>query len=165
MSASLSSLAAVGLALLVASCGVSAKPRSAEKPPFAWTLAQEAPARLVYGIPDTDIAGLAFSCQPGSGVVSFVYVGDENPAAARAYGERWRSTVTLASGRASRSYDANSRSGDLGPEHEGQTSVADPVLQAFARSGAITLNRVDQNAWDDQDRAAIGRFFRLCQPA
>lgn len=164
MSVSLTSLASVGLALLVASCGVSAEPHSAEKPPFTWTVAEGAPAKLVFGIPNTEIAGLAFTCQPGSGTVSISYVGDEDVAAAHTSGQRWTSSLTLASGRATRSYDARSHFGQEGPEHLAETTSADPVLQAFSRSGKISLNRIDQNAWDERERAAVERFFRICQP-
>lgn len=162
MSISLSSLAAVGLALLVASCGVSAKPRSAEAPPLNWNLHEGEVARLSFELSDTDIVGLSFRCRPGSGRVAMGYVGDENLAAGHGPGQRWRSDLTLASGRAVRTYKARSYFGEGGPEHTAETSSGDPVLQAFARSGSVSLNRVDQNAWSDAERSAIARFFDLC---
>ncbi len=106
-----------------------------------WSFGQDDErAYLVYAIPDSDDAGPALHCRPGSGTVGLFHWVEHReseevgapPTAAR---------LSLSSGTVARTYPATATGEELygGSQVEARIGADDPVLAEFARTGRIAF--------------------------
>jgi len=114
-------------------------------------------AKLAYGQPNSDLAGLILSCDRGAGTV---LVSGDVPAD--------RPVMVLASGerRLKLEGDATPDPFTGGLYLEAKASAGDPALQRFARTGDLNLvrplNDLEMRA-AAPERGDIRRFFAHCE--
>lgn len=165
-----------GLWLLLAASAVVLGACSTTAPPMSMTAQKAAPApdgmkwnafatpekeqRLAYGLPDSDVVGIIFSCARKTPAIGF----HTN----LAHGKAGPGTVRLQSGKAQGRYAVKLSSSEMtgGWEAVGQIPLGDVVLAAFEKTGLI--NQVEDRAYPQDartaaERAAIKRFFGFCR--
>lgn len=158
-------LLAVG-AVVLGACSTTAPPL-AMKPAAApdgmkWNAftTPENEKRLAYGLPDSDVVGVIFSCRGKASAVGFhttVSKGKPGPG-----------TVRFLSGKAQGRYAARLTPSEIadGLDAVGQIPLADAVLAAFEKTGLISQvedKAYPQDARTAAERADIKRFFGFCR--
>lgn len=116
--------------------------------------------RLAYGLPDSDVVGVIFSCRRKTSAVGFhttVLKGKPGPG-----------TVRFRSGKAQGRYAAQLTASEIadGLDAAGQIPLADAVLAAFEKTGLISQvedKAYPQDARTAAERADIKRFFGFCR--
>lgn len=116
--------------------------------------------RLAYGLPDSDVVGLSFSCRRKVTAVGLVTT--------LAPGKPGSGTVRLRSGKAKGAYAVRLTPSEIadGLDAVGQIPLADAVLAAFEKSGLISQvedKAYPQDARTPAERADIKRFFGFCR--
>lgn len=116
--------------------------------------------RLAYGLPDSDVVGLSFSCRRKTTAAGFVTT--------LAHGKPGTGTVRLQSGKAKGAYAARLTPSEIadGLDAVGQIPLADAVLAAFEKTGLISQvedKAYPQDARTPAERADIKRFFGFCR--
>lgn len=116
--------------------------------------------RLAYGLPDSDVVGIIFSCRRKTPVVGF--------ATSLAKGKPGAGTVRFRSGKAEGHYAARLTTSELvdGLDAVGDIPLADAVLAAFEKTGLISQvedKTYPQDARTTAERADIKRFFGFCR--
>ncbi|PTS83894.1 MULTISPECIES: hypothetical protein [unclassified Caulobacter] len=119
----------------------------------------EWPAKLIYGLEETDIVSLGFTCVPRSGVATvMVFVGDDE--------RTWPDRLRLQSGSESQTLNLVPPAESDVPVVEASINAASPVATAFASTGRLTSvlydvhRRVD--ARGDSQRRDVEAFWRVC---
>lgn len=150
-------LAVAGLSML-GGCATRVGPAS---PPMSWAYiapSNEEPARLAYGVDDSDEIGIVFICDRAKDRVEFMIPAVEGPDVP---------AMELRSGGASRRFEA------LVPEEldfddfvHFRADRRDPVLAAFSATGKIALNPyggfVSHDARTSAEQAAVAIFAKVC---
>jgi hypothetical protein len=143
--------------LLVAALSACALP--VERPGrwgMAWGRSDTAEegAKLVLGREGTDDVRLMMTCQPHSGLILFTAVGGDQPPA----------VIELHSGKLSNHYaGAGYADEGIGASTVVKIAADDPVLQAFADTGQLTII-FDQRRIVTPNGFAPGHdFLRICQ--
>ena len=165
-----------GLWLLLAASAVVLGACSTTAPPMSMTAQKAAPTpdgmkwnyfatpenekRLAYGLPDSDVVGIIFSCRGKAPAVGF----HTN----LAKGKPGAGTVRFQSGKAQGRYAARLTLSEIGDGWEaiGQIPLGDAVLAAFEKSGLISQvedKAYPQDARTAAERADIKRFFGFCR--
>ena len=116
--------------------------------------------RLAYGLPDSDVVGIIFSCRRKAPAVGFV--------TNLADGKPGTGTVRFRSGKAQGRYTARLTPSEIadGLDAVGEIPLADAVLAAFEKSGLISQvedKPYPQDARTPAERADIKRFFGFCR--
>jgi hypothetical protein len=116
--------------------------------------------RLAYGLPDSDVVGIIFSCQRKTSAVGFH--------TELAKGKPGTGVVRFQSGKAQGRYAARLTSSELsgGLDAVGEIPLADAVLAAFEKTGLISQvedRAYPQDARTATERADIKRFFGFCR--
>ena len=165
-----------GLWLLSAASAAVLGACSTTAPPMSMTSQKAAPApdgmkwnafatpekeqRLAYGLPDSDVVGIIFSCRRKTPAVGF----HTN----LAKGKPGAGTVRFQSGKAQGRYAARLTPSEIadGLDAVGEIPLADAVLVAFEKSGLIS--QVEDKAYPQDARTAaertdIKRFFGFCR--
>jgi hypothetical protein len=144
-------LAALSLGALLAACATTPPPKPLTQGRGAWSFApanRSEPAKLAYGIPNSDDVGLMLLCAPPR-----VKIWLSQPAAAPP------KRIALRSGKAHGVYA-------LSPEGEALLQAfmpaADPVLDAFAASGELIADQTRLDARAPGERAAVRAFRGAC---
>jgi hypothetical protein len=116
--------------------------------------------RLAYGLPDSDVVGIIFSCRRKATAVDFHtnLVG----------GKPGAGTVRFRSGKAQGRYAARLTPSEMsdGLDAIGQIPLADAVLAAFEKTGLISQvedKAYPQDARTPAERTDIKRFFSFCR--
>ena len=148
--------------LLALAAAVLALPAAAQTPPpvapdeqsnVVWGL-QTVQGRLDldYAAPDTDNIEITLDCKPGSGRVSIWAPLERDQ------------TMRLRAGGLDHTYPSTFRTNEeTGGERTAATRVDDPLMKAFAISGAMILPFGDEaKARTAAEKAAIAGFFRAC---
>ncbi len=165
-----------GLWLLAAASALALGACSTTAPPMSMTSQKAAPApdgmkwnafttpekeqRLAYGLPDSDVVGIIFSCRRKAPAVGF----HTN----LAKGKPGTGTVRFQSGKVQGRYAAQLTQSEIsdGLDAVGQIPLADAVLAAFEKSGLISQvedRAYPQDARTAAERADIKRFFGFCR--
>jgi hypothetical protein len=116
--------------------------------------------RLAYGLPDSDVVGIIFSCRRKTNAVGFhTNLADGKPGAG---------VVRFRSGKAQGRYAASLTPSEIadGLDAIGAIPLADPVLAAFEKTGLISQvedKAYPQDARTPAERADIKRFFGFCR--
>jgi hypothetical protein len=116
--------------------------------------------RLAYGLPDSDVVGIIFSCRRKAPAVGF------HTNLAR--GKPGSGTVRFQSGKAQGRYAARLTASEItdGLDAVGEIPLADAVLTAFEKTGLIRQvedKAYPQDARTAAERADIKRFFGFCR--
>jgi hypothetical protein len=119
----------------------------------------EWPAKLIYGLDETDIVSLGFTCVPRSGVATvMIFVGDDE--------RTWPDRLRLQSGSASQVLNLAPPEESEVPVVEASINVAGPVATAFASTGRLTSELFDVHrrvdARGESQRRDVEAFWRLC---
>lgn len=116
--------------------------------------------RLAYGLPDSDVVGIIFSCARKTSAVGLHTT--------LVNGKPGAGTVRLRSGKAQGRYAAQLTPSEIadGLDAVGHIPLADAVLAAFEKTGLIS--QVDDKAYPQDartaaERADIKRFFGFCR--
>ena len=116
--------------------------------------------RLAYGLPDSDVVGIIFSCHRKTPTVAFTTT--------LIHGKPGSGLVSLRSGKAQGRYAAKTTPSEIadGLDAVGAIPLADAVLVAFEQTGLIS--QVDDKAYPQDartpaERADIKRFFGFCR--
>ena len=156
-------------ALVLGACSTTAPPMSMTSQKVApapdgmkWNYgkASEGRMQLAYGVPESDIVGLMFSCRPKAravGLVTDLNKGKAGPGAVR-----------LSSGKVQGRYAVQLTRSEMtdGWDAVGEIPLADAVLTAFEKSGLISQvedKAYPQDARTATERADIKRFFGFCR--
>jgi len=153
-------------AAMLGACSTTAPPMAtgpAPAPPgMKWNgfATPENERRLAYGLPDSDVVGLIFSCRRKASAVGF----HTN----LAKGKPGAGTVRLRSGKAEGRYAAKLTPSEIsdGLDAVGEIPLAHPVLAAFEKTGLISQvedRAYPQDARTATERADIKRFFGFCR--
>lgn len=116
--------------------------------------------RLAYGLPDSDVVGITFSCRRKTSAVGF--------ATTVSQGKPGPGAVRLRSGKAQGRYAARLTPSEIvdGLDAVGEIPLADAVLAAFEKTGLISQvedRAYPQDARTAGERADIKRFFGFCR--
>ena len=116
--------------------------------------------RLAYGLPDSDVVGIIFSCRRKTPIVGFSTNLD--------HGKPGSGEVRLKSGKAQGRYAVKTTPSETadGLDAVGTIPLADAVLAAFEKTGLISQvegKTHPQNARTPAERADIQRFFGFCR--
>jgi hypothetical protein len=120
----------------------------------------DAEKRLAYGLPDSDVVGIIFSCRRKTPAVGFhTNLVDGKPGSG---------TVRFRSDKVRGRYAARLTRSEIadGLEAIGEIPLADPVLAAFEKTGLISQvedKAYPQDARTPAERADIKRFFGFCR--
>jgi hypothetical protein len=165
-----------GLWLLLAASAAVLGACSTTAPPMSATDRKAAPAadgmkwnafatpenerRLAYGLPDSDVVGIIFSCRRKTPAVGF----HTN----LAKGKTGAGMVRFQSGKAQGRYTARLTPSEIadGFDAVGEIPLADAVLAAFEKTGLISQvedSAYPQDARTAAERADIKRFFGFCR--
>jgi hypothetical protein len=165
-----------GLWLLLAASTAVLGACSTTAPPMSMTAQKAAPApdgmkwnyfgtpenekRLAYGLPDSDVVGIIFSCRRKTPSVGF----HTN----LAKGKPGTGAVRFQSGKAQGRYAARLTSSEIayGLDAAGEIPLVDAVLAAFEKTGLISQvedKAYPQDARTAAERADIKRFFGFCR--
>jgi hypothetical protein len=120
----------------------------------------DAEQRLAYGLPDSDVVGIIFSCRRKATRVGFL--------TNLAEGKPGSGSVRFRSGKVQGRYAAKLIPSEIadGLDATGQIPLADPVLAAFEKTGLISQvedRAYPQDARTPAERADIKRFFGFCR--
>ncbi|USQ97645.1 hypothetical protein [Caulobacter sp. RL271] len=147
-------------ALLLAACAVPARHDAGPRETWGFAAASEAwPAKLIYGLDNTDVVSLGFTCHAGSGRAQIVvFVSEEE--------ETWPERLELHSGKARQTFDLIPPvQADL-PVLNADIDPASPLAAAFAQTGQLesTMGGVRRSlgAADNGERRAVSDFWRSC---
>ena len=165
-----------GLWLLLAASAMVLGACSTTAPPTALTSRAPAPApggmkwnyfgtpeadkRLAYGLPDSDVVGIIFSCRRKTPTVGFTTT--------LIHGKPGSGAVRLRSGKAQGRYAVKTTPSEIadGLDAVGAIPLADAVLAAFEKTGLISQvedKAYPQDAHTSAERADIKRFFDFCR--
>ncbi|CAN5412266.1 hypothetical protein BH10PSE3_BH10PSE3_20230 [soil metagenome] len=116
--------------------------------------------RLAYGLPDSDVVGLIFSCRRKAPTVGFTTI--------LIHGKPGSGEVRLRSGKTRGRYAAKTTPSEIadGLDAVGAIPLADAVLAAFEKTGLISQvedKAYPQDARTAAERADIKRFFGFCR--
>jgi hypothetical protein len=116
--------------------------------------------RLAYGLPDSDVVGIIFSCHRKAPTVGFTTT--------LIHGKPGSGVVRFQSGKAQGRYAAKTTPSEIadGLDAVGAIPLADAVLSAFEKTGLISQvedKAYQQNARTPAERADIKRFFGFCR--
>jgi len=116
--------------------------------------------RLAYGLPDSDVVGVIFSCRRKTSAVGFHTT--------LSSGKPGPGTVRFRSGKAQGRFAAQLTPSEIagGLDAVGQIPLADAVLAAFEKTGLISQvedKAYPQDARTAAERADIKRFFGFCR--
>ncbi|MFZ0269046.1 hypothetical protein [Caulobacter sp.] len=116
--------------------------------------------RLAYGLPDSDVVGIIFSCRRKAPAVGFHTTLSK--------GRPGNGTASFRSGKAQGRYAAKLTPSEIsdGLDAVGEIPLADAVLAAFENTGLISQveDKVyAQDARTAAERADIKRFFSFCR--
>ena len=117
------------------------------------------PERLYFGVDESDHLSHGFECSPGSGRVRMIVWSEF---------ETDRPVAALASGAVRKDYSLVVARGEDTSFATVETAVADPVLQAFARSGALGLalgEEPEEAPAPPEEISQIREFWRACGAA
>ncbi len=144
------------LGLLAASMGGCAHEKVADNGyRWAYLEAGQEPARLAYGLPDTDSVALMMSCRPDKDGIDVTAVGLPGD------------TIVLASGGAESRLPAAKIDDELndGGTLQAQAKADAPALAGFRRSGELALLTKGERhdlAAGSADRGKVRAFFTAC---
>jgi len=151
-------------AAVLGACSTTAPPTGPATGPagMKWNYfaTPDAEKRLAYGLPDSDVVGIIFSCRRKTTNVGFLTnLADGKPGSG---------SVRFRSGKAQGRYAARLTASEMtdGLEAAGQIPLADPVLAAFEKTGLISQvedKAYPQDARTPAERADIRRFFGFCR--
>jgi len=116
--------------------------------------------RLAYGLPDSDVVGIIFSCRRKATTVGFhTNLADGKPGAG---------VVRFRSGKARGRYAASLTPSEIadGLDATGAIPLTDPVLAAFEKTGLISQvedRAYPQDARTPAERTDIKHFFGFCR--
>jgi len=122
---------------------------------------------IAYSIPDSDDAGPHMACQTGTGEVSITFWADHAiPGEPGPEARTEEVKLTMSSGSVTRTYDALASSEEMygGAMVQASTTITDPVLVEFARTGRLRMK-----AYDDASdmpvapRAVVDAFMKGCR--
>jgi hypothetical protein len=157
-------------AVVLGACSTTAPPKAtvtttpgpAVDPSMVWNAfaTPDKEQRLAYGLPDSDVVGIIFSCRRKTPAVGFH--------TELAKGKPGTGSVRFQSGRAQGRYTARLTASELsdGPDAVGEIPLADAVLAAFEKTGLISQvedKAYPQDARTAAERADIKRFFGFCR--
>ncbi len=151
-------------AALLGACSTTAPPPSTASAPagMKWNAftTPENEQRLAYGLPDSDVVGIIFSCRRKTPVVGFHTTLSQ--------GKPGAGTVRLQSGKARGRYAARLTPSEIadGLDAVGEIPLADAVLAAFEKTGLLSQvedKAYPQDARTPAERADIKRFFGFCR--
>jgi hypothetical protein len=152
-------------AAVLGACSTTAPPMKtgpAAPPGMKWNYfaTPENEKRLAYGLPDSDVVGIIFSCRRKTPAVGFHTT--------LANGKPGAGTVRFRSGKAQGRYAAKLTPSEIsdGLDALGQIPLADAVLAAFEKTGLISQvedKAYPQDARTAAERADIKRFFGFCR--
>ncbi len=116
--------------------------------------------RLAYGLPDSDVVGIIFSCRRKTTAVGFQTT--------LSHGKPDAGSVRFQSGKARGRYAAKLTPSEIadGLDAIGEIPLADAVLAAFEKTGLISQvedKAYPQDARTSAERADIRRFFDFCR--
>lgn len=116
--------------------------------------------RLAYGLPDSDVVGIIFSCRRKTPTVGFTTT--------LARGKPGGGSVRFRSGKAEGRYAVKTTPSEIaeGLDAVGAIPLADAVMAAFEQTGLISQvedKAYPQNARTPAERADIKRFFGFCR--
>jgi hypothetical protein len=116
--------------------------------------------RLAYGLPDSDVVGIIFSCRRKAPTVGFTTT--------LIHGKPGSGVVRFQSGKAQGRYAAQTTVSEIadGLDAVGVIPLADAVLAAFEKTGLIRQvedRAYPQDARTPAERADIKRFFGFCR--
>ena len=116
--------------------------------------------RLAYGLPDSDVVGIIFSCRRKTPTVGFTTT--------LILGKPGSGVVRFQSGKAQGRYAAKTTASEIadGLDAVGTIPLADAVLAAFEKTGRISQvedKAYPQDARTPAERADIERFFGFCR--
>lgn len=142
--------------------GCAAQPRNNAEPHETWGFAaanEEWPAKLIYGLEDTDIVSLGFTCHAGSGGARIVvFVSEEETT--------WPDKLELRSGKTRQIFDLISPPQSDLPMLNAEIDPCSPVAVSFAQTGQLesTLGSVRRSldAADNGERGEVSDFWRTC---
>jgi hypothetical protein len=152
-------------AAVLGACSTTAPPMTtspAAPPGMKWNYfgTPENEKRLAYGLPDSDVVGIIFSCRRKTPAVGFhTTLGNGKPGSG---------TVRFRSGKAQGRYAAKLTPSEIsdGLDALGQIPLADAVLASFEKTGLISQvedKAYPQDARTAAERADIKRFFGFCR--
>jgi hypothetical protein len=151
-------------AAVLGACSTPAPPPGPAAAPagLKWHLfaTPDAEKRLAYGLPDSDVVGIIFSCRRQATRVGFL--------TNLAEGKPGIGSVRFRSGRVQGRYAAKLTPSEIadGLDAIGQIPLGDPVLAAFEKTGRIS--QVEDKAYPQDartlaERTDIKRFFGFCR--
>lgn len=116
--------------------------------------------RLAYGLPDSDVVGIIFSCHRKAPTVGFTTT--------LIQGKPGSGVVNLRSGKARGRYTVKTTPSEIadGLDAAGAIPLSDAVLAAFEQTGLISQvedKAYPQDARTPAERADIKRFFGFCR--
>lgn len=143
-------------ALLLAGCAAqNAEPHET----WGFTAANEEPAKLIYGLEDSDIVSLGFTCRAGSGEAEIIVFASESETT-------WPDKIELRSGEARQTFDLIPPPQSDLPMLNAAIDPSSPLAVAFAQTGRLesTLGGVRRllTASDHGERGQIADFWRTC---
>jgi len=151
-------------AAVLGACSTTAPPPGPAAAPagMKWNLfaTPDAEKRLAYGLPDSDVVGIIFSCRRKATRVGFL--------TNLAEGKPGAGSVRFRSARVQGRYVAKLTPSEIadGLDAIGQIPLADPVLAAFEKTGRISQvedKAYPQDARTPAERTDIKRFFGFCR--
>lgn len=147
------------VAVLLSGCAVP--PGQDAQPPETWSFAAAAdgPARLLYGVDETDLVSLGFTCHAGSGEAQIVLFVSESE-------ETWPEKLELRSGKAHEIFDLIPSSRAESPMLNAHIDPSAPVAVSLALTGRLetAIGGVTStlDAHDGLARREISNFWRTC---
>lgn len=149
-------------ALLLTGC--AAPPRRIAEPHETWGFTaanEEWPAKLIYGLDETDIVSLGFTCRAGSGAAQIVVFVSEME-------KTWPDRLELRSGKTRQVFDLIPPPQSDLPMLNAEIDPASPLALSFAQTGQLesTLSGVRRSvsAADQGERGEVSNFWRTCAP-
>jgi len=147
-------------ALLLTACAVP--PRHDAQPRETWGFAaanDEWPAKLIYGLEETDIVSLGFTCRAASGAAQIVVFVSEAETT-------WPEKLELRSGKVRQIFDLTPSSQSDLPTLNAEIDPSGPIAVSFARSGRLeaAMGGVGRalDADDGRARREVSDFWRTC---
>lgn len=150
-------------AAALGACSTTAPPPGPAAPAgMKWNVfaTPDAEKRLAYGLPDSDVVGIIFSCRRKATRVGFL--------TNLAEGKPGAGSVRFRSGRVQGRYAAKLTPSEIsdGLDAVGRIPLADPMLAAFEKTGRISQvedEAYPQDARTPAERTDIKRFFDFCR--
>lgn len=146
-------------ALLLTACADPSRQDAQPRETWAFAAADERPAKLLYGVDETDLVSLGFTCQADSGegqIVLFV-------SQAEVF---WPEKLELRSGKVRQVFDLTPSSQSELPMLNAEIDPSAPIAVSFPRTGRLVAvmsgDASTLDARDGRSRREISDFWRTC---